>query len=106
MELRWEASKNSAGDLADQLLYQNEGKAIKTLETGTSLGTSTTTIEIEELKSGTWHSFKVSAKDMTGNESKGAVTAIYLPQTGPGLAAGFMTSLVMGWYARRKKKRL
>ncbi|MBI2638326.1 fibronectin type III domain-containing protein [Candidatus Peregrinibacteria bacterium] len=104
VELRWEASKNSAEDLADQLLYQSEGKMTSTFGASTSLGTSTTAVEVEDLKAGKWHTFKVTAKDTSANESRGAVTAIYLPQTGPGVIVAGLTGLVMGWYRRRKSK--
>lgn len=104
VELRWESSKNSAQDLADQLLYQSEGKKTQAYGSSTSMGTSTTGVEVEDLKPGKWHTFKVTTKDTSGNESKGALTAIYLPQTGPGAVAAGLTGLVMGWYRRKKSK--
>jgi len=104
VELRWELSKNSAGDLADQLLYQSEGNMKYDYGSSTSMGTSTKAVEVEDLKPGKWHTFKVAAKDTSGNESPGAVTAIYLPKTGPGAVAAGLTGLVMAWYRRRKKK--
>lgn len=104
VELRWEPSKNSAGDLADQLLYQSEGNMKYNYGSSTSMGTSTKAVEVEDLKPGKWHTFKVTTQDTSGNESHGAVTAIYLPKTGPGAVAAGLTGLVMGWYRRRKKK--
>lgn len=105
VELRWSASKNSANDLADQVLYQSKGKYTKSPKDGTSLGASTENIEVQDLKAGNWYTFKITTKDTTGNESKGAITAIYLPQTGPGLVAAAITSLLMGVYSRKKKRK-
>lgn len=105
VELRWSASKNSANDLADQILYQSKGKYTKSPKDGTSLGASTENIEVQDLKAGNWYTFKITTKDTTGNESKGAITAIYLPQTGPGLVAAAITSLFMGVYSRKKKRK-
>lgn len=104
VELRWEPSKNSAGDLADQLLYQSEGNMKHEYGSSTSMGTSTKAVEVEDLKPGKWHTFRVATKDTSGNESHGTVTAIYLPKTGPGAVAAGLTGLVMGWYRRKKKK--
>jgi hypothetical protein len=104
VELRWEASKNSAGDLADQSLYQSDDKEGAKFGNGTSLGTSTTAVEVEDLKGGNWYTFKVTAKDTSENENKGAVTSIFLPETGPGAVAAGLTALVMGWYRRKKGK--
>lgn len=104
VELRWETSKNSAGDLADQLLYQSEGKEGKNFGGSASLGTSTKAVEVEDLKGGKWYTFKVTAKDTSGNESGGAFASLFLPQTGPGVIAAGLTALVMGWYRKKRKK--
>lgn len=106
VELRWEASKNSAGDLADQLLFQSDDKEGKKYGGSTSLGTSTTAVEVEDLKGGNWYTFKVATKDTSENKSVGAITSIFLPETGPGAIAAGLTALVMGWYRKKKKKDL
>ena len=103
VELKWEASKNTAGDLADQLLYQSAGKNAKTFEAGKALTKAPIGYEIAGLTPG-WYTFKVTTKDTTGNESKGAFASLYLPETGPGAVAAGITALFMGWFGRRKKK--
>ncbi|MBI5412824.1 fibronectin type III domain-containing protein [Candidatus Peregrinibacteria bacterium] len=102
VELKWKAGKNSSGDLADQLLYQSNDKKGKDFGKPTSVGSSTTAVEVQDLKPGSWYTFKITTKDTSDNESKGVMTSIYLPQTGPGvLVAGFV-SLLTGWYSRKK----
>lgn len=103
--LKWQASKNTAKDLDDQVLYQSESKQGTAFDAGVSLGSTMTSAEVRDLKGGQWYTFKVTAKDTSGNESKGAVVAIYLPNTGPGLIAAGLTSLLMGFYSRRRKKK-
>lgn len=104
VELRWKPGKNSAKDLQDQILYQSDDRGGKAFGDGTSLGSTTVALEVQDLQAGNWYTFKVTSKDENGNESKGALRSIYLPQTGPGAIAAGITSLVMGWYSRRKKK--
>ncbi|MEK7524603.1 MAG: Ig-like domain-containing protein [Patescibacteria group bacterium] len=104
VELRWKPSKNSAKDLQDQVLYQSDDRSGKAFGDGTSLGSTTVALEVQDLQAGNWYTFKVTSKDENGNESKGALRSVYLPQTGPGAIAAGITSLVMGWYSRRKKK--
>lgn len=104
VELSWTASKNSAGDMIDQTLYQSSDRAGKAYGAGASLGVAAINSDIPNLENGKWYTFKVTTKDASGNESKGAVKSIYLPKTGPGAVAAVMTGLVMGWYSKRKKK--
>lgn len=103
VELKWKPSKNSAKDLADQLLYQSADRSGKAYGNGTSLGANATVVEVEDLSRGSWYTFKVTTKDESGNESKGAVRSVYLPETGPGILAAGITALAMGWYRRKKR---
>lgn len=104
VELQWQGSKNSAGDMAGQMMYQGSGKTATTFGKGVPLDGAATTAQIQSLKGGQWYTFKVTAQDTTGNESKGSFASLYLPQTGPGMVAAGITALVMGLYARKKKK--
>lgn len=104
VELRWEPSKNSAKDLANQNFYQSNDKDGKTFGAASALSPTATAVEVENLQGDRWYTFKVTTKDTTGNESKGAVTSIYLPKTGPGLIAAGLTSVLMGLYSRKRKK--
>lgn len=105
VELQWRPSPNSAGDLADQLLYQSLGRTNLRYGSSTSLGTSTTAVDVQDLRGGRWYTFKLTAKDTAGNESRGAAASVFLPQTGPGMIAAGVTALFMGMYSRRKKRK-
>lgn len=106
VELKWTASKNTAKDLADQVVYQSEGRGTKVFSAGgKSLGGVAVTYDVSGLEVGKWHSFKVTTKDTSGNESKGAFTSIFLPQTGPGILAAGLTAVLVGLYRRRKNRK-
>lgn len=104
VELRWTGSVNSAGDLGDQILYQSEGKNSANFGPGAPMGTEVNAVEVDNLKPGTWYTFKVATKDTTGNESGGILKSILLPQTGPGMIAAGLTGLVAAWWRKRKKR--
>lgn len=103
IELRWTASKNKDNDLANQLMYKSTDRTGKAYGDSATLGTTATSTVVQNLEGGKWYTFKISTKDTTGNESKGATTSIYLPKTGPGMVAAGITALFMGWYRRKKK---
>jgi len=106
VELTWMASKNTAKDLADQVVYQSDGRGVKIFKTdGKSLGGTAVSYDVSGLEAGKWHTFKVTAKDTSGNESKGSFTSIFLPQTGPGILAAGLTALIAGIYRRRKNRK-
>ncbi|PIQ78597.1 hypothetical protein COV82_00335 [Candidatus Peregrinibacteria bacterium CG11_big_fil_rev_8_21_14_0_20_46_8] len=104
VELSWDHSVNSAGDLADYLLYQGEGEDARVFGPSVSVGSASDKVEVRDLEPGNWYSFRLSATDLTGNESDGAFANFYLPETGPGMAAAGLTALMMGWARRRKKR--
>ncbi len=103
-ELTWTASKNSASDLADQLLYQSSDKG-KTYSAPKSLGPKVTSYQAKDLKSGIEYMFKLTTKDFSGNESKGVTTKIKIPATGSGLGLILISSLGLSGFLVRKKKR-
>ena len=101
--MNWTASINSAQDLIDQMLYKSMDKGIS-YDDGTSLGAKATTHQIPNLEGGKEYTFKITTKDVAGNESVGVVKSIRLPQTGVG--AGmllFGSALAAGRMLRRKK---
>lgn len=104
LELRWSESANTAGDLTDQLIYQSLGKNSNSFGNGSSLGGQTTVAEVQDLKPG-WYTFKITAKDTSGNESTGTILSKYLPETGPGMIAAGLTSLLMGLYRKKRGRR-
>lgn len=103
IELRWKPSPNTAGDLADYLVYQSEGKNTSQFGEASSLGSNTTSVEVQNLNPGKWYTFKMTAKDTSGNENKGVLSSVYLPETGPGMIAAALTGIGMAWYRRKKK---
>ncbi|MFA6528156.1 MAG: fibronectin type III domain-containing protein [Candidatus Gracilibacteria bacterium] len=102
VELSWTASVNSAGDLADQLLYMSEngGTSYGDAE---SLGASTTSYTAEDLTEGQTYTFKLTTVDETGNESEGVITTVTLPQTGAGLGIVLLASVLGTGFVMRKK---
>lgn len=103
VELSWKKSKNSAGDLADQLLYQSENQG-QAYGQEKLLGVATEKTEAKGLLGGKEYTFKITSKDRTGNESKGTIISILLPQTGPALPVAVAISLLAGRFLRKKRK--
>lgn len=105
VEVRWTGSADSAGDLAEQILYQSEGKEARQFGSGAPVASDVHDIEIDKLKPGTWYTFKITTKDTSGNESGGVMKSIFLPQVGPGLVAALFTAVMAGvWRKQRRKK--
>lgn len=102
--LSWTASEDSAGDLAEYLVYQSLD--------GTSFGDAVvlamelTEYEAAGLTPGETYTFKVTAMDENGNESEGIMTTVTLPETGPGLLVmGGLSMLGAGVATRRRKRK-
>jgi len=106
VELKWQHSADSAKDLSDYLFAQGSGKNSKKIGVAVSVGASANSLDVKDLAPGQWYTFKISAKDASGNESNGTFANFYLPQTGPGMLAAGITSLLMGWKRRKKNKKL
>ncbi|MGA1826324.1 MAG: putative Ig domain-containing protein, partial [bacterium] len=68
--LSWAPSKDSAGDLADQVLYIDDGTGYGE---GKGLGKTVATYTVTDLKNETTYTFKITARDDLGNESAGAL---------------------------------
>lgn len=84
--LRWTASANTQGDLSDQLLYRSltDGAV---WNKGLSLGKTATETSMAEQPE-TKVTYKITTKDVAGNESVGVIRSISLPAlpaTGPGI---------------------
>ncbi len=102
--LSWTASEDTAGDLAEYLIYQSFD--------GTSFGDAVevamelTEYEADGLTPGETYTFKVTAMDENGNESDGEMTTVTLPETGPGLLVlGGLSMLGAGVATRRRKRK-
>jgi hypothetical protein len=104
VELKWKKSKDSAGDLKEQILYQSLNAGI-TYDKGTALGEETDIAEVRNLVPGQRYTFKVTTKDDSDNESKGRIVSILLPATGPALGIALALSLGAGIQTRRRNKK-
>jgi hypothetical protein len=100
--LVWAASLNSAGDLANYILYK--GTDGKTYGPGDIIDAAALSSDVNELIPGMKYFFKLTARDANGNESKGIVTSFTLPSTGPELGLLLASSLGLGKVLCRKKK--
>lgn len=102
--LSWTASENTAGDLAEYLIYQSMdgtsfGEAV-------SIAMELTEYEAAGLTPGETYTFKVTAVDENGNESEGVLTTVTLPETGPEIfLLGGLSLLGAGVATRRKKRK-
>ena len=103
VELSWDASLDTAGDLADQLLYMSEDDG-ENYDDGESLGASAVSHDVDGLAEGMTYTFKLTVKDATGNESEGVITTVTLPETGAGLGAVLLAT-VLGTRALTRRKR-
>ena len=103
--LSWSPSVDSAGDLANYLLYESLNGG--SFDAPMTLAKELTSTSVEGLTPGESYTFKVTAVDENGNESIGVMTTIVLPETGPGMIAlGGLSLLGAGAMTRRRKEKL
>lgn len=101
--LTWTESADTAGDLANYLLYKSMDGGIS-FEDAIKIVMSAEQYTVSNLTAGESYTFKVTAVDENGNESEGVLTTVALPESGPGLIAlGFLSVLGAGVINRRKK---
>jgi hypothetical protein len=100
--LSWDASVNSAGDLAHYLLYS----AVSDADFGEAvmLAMDVLEYEMDGLTPGETYNFKVTAVDENGNESEGVMSTVTLPETGPGMIAFAGISLLGAGVVTRRRK--
>jgi hypothetical protein len=105
IQLSWIPSINSAGDLIDQILYTSLDRG-KIYDQGKSLGPTAASQDLQNMEGGKEYTFKITTKDVHGNESTGVIKSIRLPQTGPLAVMGIGVSLLIAGgvnYWRKKK---
>lgn len=101
--LNWTASVDSAGDLAQYLVYTSS-------DGGTNYGYAiyvdkdATEQEVTDLTAGETYTFKVAAVDENGNESDGTVVTMTLPEAGPGMIGLFGLSLLGASVINRRRR--
>lgn len=104
VNLNWEGSLNTAGDLVDQMLYVSADGG-ETYEAVGSLGTDASSYSFSGGVEGSTYTFKVTTLDEAGNESQGMIIAAALPVTGVGVGLLAAASLLGGGVmARRRRK--
>jgi len=104
IHVTWIPSVNSAGDLIDQMIYMSLDQG-NTFNKGKSLGANAKKYDLNNMKGGKEYTFKITTKDLSGNESLGVIKSIRLPQTGPFTAIGVALSTGVGYFIYRKKKK-
>ncbi len=100
--LSWTASQDSAGDLAKYFLYQ-KGENDTAYADPITLAKNLTAYTVDGLTPGATYTFKVTALDENGNESKGVTSTVTLPEAGPEMW-GFLALSMMGGLALTRRK--
>ncbi|MFA5793334.1 MAG: fibronectin type III domain-containing protein [Candidatus Gracilibacteria bacterium] len=101
--LTWDASANTAGDLAKYLVYQSADGG-STFGDSVAVAMDVLSYEASDLTPGSTYTFKVTAVDENGNESDGVMTTITLPESGPELLLlGLMALAGAGVVGKRRK---
>lgn len=101
VKLTWEKVEDSS--IIDQILYKSTDGG-SSYDDGTSLGPDREEVEVTGLTPGAEYYFKLTTKDLEGNESDGVVTSIRLPATGMGMGLLIGASLGLAALRNRKKK--
>ena len=103
VNLNWESSLNTAGDLVDQYLYvSRDGGA--SFERQAMLGANATSYDFSGGVEGENYVFKVTTVDENGNESEGLMTTATLPVTGAGVGLLALASLLGGSRLARRRR--
>lgn len=101
-KLTWVASLNSAGDLANYVLYKSTDGT--TYGPGVLVDAAASNLEVLDLVPGVKYFFKLTTRDSAGNESVGVVASLTLPGTGPELLFLGLGSMGLGKLLQRRKK--
>ncbi len=104
LRLTWDASVDSAGDLAEYLVYMSSDGG-KTFGAALEVASTVTSYDFTKLTAGSTYTFKVSAVDSNGNESDGVMTNITLPESGPELLVLVPMSMLGAAIVRRRQKK-
>lgn len=101
--LSWTASVDSAGDLAEYIVYlSTDGNIFRESK---RVSNNDTQYEWGGLEAGETYTFKITAMDENGNESEGQISTVTLPEAGPGMVAmGAISLLGAGVIARRRRE--
>lgn len=101
VRLTWDMPDDPS--IIDQILYKSTDGG-SNYDAGTPLGVDREEVEVTGLTPGTEYYFKVTTKDVDGNESDGMITHIMLPETGMGIGLLVGASMGLAAFKNRKKK--
>lgn len=101
VRLSWEMPDDPS--VIDQILYKSTDGG-NNYDAGTPLGTDREEVEVTGLTPGNEYYFKVTTKDVEGNESDGMITHIMLPETGMGVGLLIGASMGLAAFKNRKRK--
>ena len=99
--LTWDVPSTNKGQISEQVVYISEDS--EDYDKKASLDADAEKYEAKSLEEGTYW-FKVTQKDVEGNETVGTIEKIVLSETGPGLVGLVLVSLGLGRVVSRKKK--
>ncbi len=99
--LSWKGSADTAGDLAQYMLYMSTDGV--NYGEGIPVSSDTKAFDVTDMVPKVKYFFKLTAKDKAGNESKGVITTYTLPGTGPELGLFLVGSLIAGRVAKKRK---
>lgn len=102
VNLTWSINPETAGELANQLLYKSNDLG-KTYTLISTLDAEKEAYDVKDLTEGK-HYFKLTAKNDEGDESAGVITSITLPETGMGLGLLLMGSMGLSGVITRRRK--
>jgi len=100
--LNWQIPAENK-DTKEQLIYKSTDKG-SNYGKEASLTPDKTSYQMDKMDPGEYW-FKITEKDEAGNESKGVITKIVLPKTGPEMIGLVAFSLFAGRMVTRKKKK-
>lgn len=103
IELGWNHSLDSAGDLAKYLVYMSENGGLS-FGAAMTVAASVSSYTIDDLNPGDTYTFKVTAVDANGNESEGILTTITLPESGPEILVLVPMSLAAAAIIKKKRR--
>lgn len=101
VKLTWDLPDDPS--IIDQILYKSTDGG-NNYDAGTSLGMNKEEVEVSGLAPGTEYYFKLTTKDLEGNESDGVIAHIMLPETGMGVGLLVGASMGLAAFKNRKKK--
>lgn len=100
--LKWDFPVGDTTDSVEQIIYKSENLG-ENYDKKASVDPGVEEYEAGELEAGEYW-FKITQKDLSGNESEGSVVKVILAETGPGLIGLVLVSLGLGRIVGKRKR--